>query len=128
MGNSYPGTTIGRTFAARGAEFQQSDRGRCSQRRDVVDFGQSVVLGANDDGGPDLDNAVSTLVVRAMPGSKKGSPKFWARRVHVITLPEIINHYKEESTFQAMYEAWLEGLVVIRKAPMRGSAAGRRRK
>ena len=128
MGKSFPGTKIGKTFAARGAQFQESERSR-SQRRDVVDFGQAVVNKLDYDfgyGGPDLSNAVSTLVVRALPGGSNHRPKYWARSVRVITLPEVYNHYKEEATFETIYDVWLEGAVVIRKTPKRGNRAGDR--
>ena len=133
MGKSYPGTRIGKTFAARGAEFQErSDerRGR-SQRRDVVDFGPAFVADDqvyNVDHGPDLDNAVSTLVVHALPGERC---KYYARSVRVITLPEVFNHYKEEATFPLIYDTWLEDAVVIRNTPKRGcksKTGGSRRK
>ena len=130
MGKSFPGTKIGKTFAARGAQFQESEMSR-SQRRDVVDFGQAVVNKLDYDfgyGGPDLSNAVSTLVVRALAGEAFAEirPKYWARSVRVITLPEVYNHYKEEATFETIYDVWLEGAVVIRKTPKRGNRAGDR--
>ena len=133
MGKSYPGTRIGKTFAARGAEFQQSERRIRSQRRDVVDFGPAFVANyqvasVDLDDGPDLNNAVSTLVVRALPGGgSEDRPKYWARSVRVITLPEVFNHYKDEATFPLIYDTWLEGAVVIRNTPKRGKIAGSKR-
>ena len=123
----YPSTMIQKTFAARGASFNRSEsRGR-SQRRDVVDFGQACVdyNEIQDDitEGPDLDNAVSTLVVRALPGTGHGGKaKYWVRSVRVITFPEVFNHYKDAATFQEIYDTWLEGAVVIRSMPRRGKA------
>ena len=127
MGIAYPGTMIQKSFAARGASFNRSElRGR-SQRRDVIDFGQAFVdySEIQDDitEGPDLDNAVSTLVVRALPGTGHGGKaKYWARSVRVITFPEVFNHYKGHATFQEIYNTWLEGIVVIRSVPRRGKA------
>ena len=123
----YPSTMIQKTFAARGASFTRSDRRGRSQRRDVIDFGQAKVDYAEiqDDitEGPDLDNAVSTLVVRALPGTGHGGKaKYWVRSVRVITFPEVFNHYKDAATFQEIYDTWLEGAVVIRSMPKRGKA------
>ena len=118
---------IQKSFAARGASFTRSDRRGRSQRRDVIDFGQAKVdySEIQDDitEGPDLDNAVSTLVVRALPGTGHGGKaKYWARSVRVITFPEVFNHYKDHATFQEIYDTWLEGAVVIRSMPKRGKA------
>ena len=138
MGYSNPGTRIRKTFAARGAEFLETEKRSCSQRRDVVDFLPAFV--ANDqiydadiqqsaddrvgglcNHGPDLNNAVSTLVVRALPGGGvEHRPKYYARSVRVITLAEVFNHYKDEAEFSSIYDVWLEGAVVIRNAPKRG--------
>ena len=125
MGYSIPGTRIRKTVAARGAEFLESKPRSCSQRRDVVDFMPAYVNMVNliykadiqpssaDDSrvrgfcnhGPDLNNAVSTLVVRALAGEAFAEirPKYWARSVRVITLPEVFNHYKEETLFPSIY-------------------------
>ena len=140
MTGTSPGTRIGKTFAARGAEFLETEKRSCSQRRDVVDFMPAYV--ANDhihkadiqpssaddsrvrgfcNHGPDFNNAVSTLVVRALPGGGvEHRPKYYARSVRVITLAEVFNHYKDEAEFSSIYDVWLEGAVVIRNAPKRG--------
>ena len=140
MGYSIPGTRIRKTFAARGAEFLDSEPRSCSQRRDVVDFMPAFVasdhiyeagsqpssaddsrVGGFCNHGPDLNNAVSTLVVRALPGGGvEHRPKYYARSVRVITLAEVFNHYKNEAEFSSIYDVWLEGAVVIRNAPKRG--------
>ena len=127
MGQSFPGTKVGKTFADRSEEFWDSPRRESSQWRDVVDFGQACVdyNEIQDDitEGPDLDNAVSTLVVRALPGTGHGGKaKYWVRSVRVITFPEVFNHYKDAATFQEIYDTWLEGAVVIRSMPKRGKA------
>ena len=117
---------IQKSFAARGASFTRSDRRGRSQRRDVMDFGHAKVdyNEIQDDitEGPDLDNAVSTLVVRALPGTGRGGKaKYWARSVQVITFPEVYNHYKDHATFSEIYDTWLEGAVVVRSMPKRGT-------
>ena len=123
MGLGYPGTSLASTSAARGAEFRRSPR------RDVVDFGRYSISSPQPEGGPDLDNAVSTLVARAFPSSRAGAPKYWLRRVHVITLAEVFDNYKNDWGFETIYDAWREGRVVIKKrAAMRGCAGGRRKK
>ena len=76
-----------------------------------------------------MDNAVSTLVARAFPSSRAGAPKHWLRRVHVITLAEVFDNYKNDAEFETIYDAWLDGRVVIKKrAAMRGIVGGKRRK
>ena len=147
MGYSIPGTRIRKTVAARGAEFLESKPRSCSQRRDVVDFMPAYVNMVNliykadiqpssaDDSrvrgfcnhGPDFNNAVSTLVVRALPGGGvEHRPKYYARSVRVITLAEVFNHYKDEAEFSSIYDVWLEGAVVIRNAPKRGQKRGKK--
>ena len=109
MGYSLPGTRIPKTFAARGAEFIETEPRSCSQRRDVVDFLPAFVAAdqiydadiqqSGDDRvgglcahGPDLNNAASTLVVRALPGGGvEHRPKYYGRSVRVITLAEVFN-------------------------------------
>ena len=145
MGYSNPGTRIRKTFAARGAEFLETEKRSCSQRRDVVDFLPAYVssdqvyaadiqqsaddnrVGGLCNHGPDLNNAVSTLVVRALPGGGvEHRPKYYARSVRVITLAEVFNHYKDEAEFSSIYDVWLEGAVVIRNAPKRGQKRGKK--
>ena len=77
-------------------------------------------------GGPDLGSAVSTLVVRALPHDKAGAPDYWLRRVHVITLAEVFTNFQHDEVLASIYDAWLEGAVVIRKRQMRGTSGGRR--
>ena len=95
--------------------------------RDVVDFGKYRISGKPHFGGPNLDDVVSTLVARALPDAFEDAPKYWLRRVRVITLAEALDNYKDDEDFKVIYEAWLEGQVVIRKRKMRGTAGGSRR-
>ena len=69
-----------------------------------------------------MNNAVSTLVVRALPSSTVGAPKYWLRKVRVITLAEVSCNYKDDERFRKIYDAWLESQVVIRKRKTRGVA------
>ena len=65
MGNKCDGTTIGVTHADRAEEFYKSRSGFRTQRRPVTEFGptqKSHDLDGNLQ--PDINNAVSTLVVR----------------------------------------------------------------
>ena len=77
MGKDYPGTHIPKTFADRLQKFH-CDFEICSQRRVVYEFGNYIFeneYAGDDEGGPDLDNAVSTLVVHARPSEIAGAPK-----------------------------------------------------
>lgn len=131
MGLDFPGTRVARSIAGRVAEFRTS-RGpeTRSQRRDVVDFGfgKLEVHASDDYGEPDFDYAVSTLVVRALPQCFLEAPKYWFRKVRVITLSEVFCNYQHDADFQQIYDAWLEGAVVIRKHRTRGVAGGKRRR
>ena len=123
MGRGYPGTRMPSTLAGRVAEFRYTSPGRCSQRRDVVEFGRYRRIDdpeSEGDGGPDLDNAVSTLVVRALPSKRAGAPAYWLRKVYVIGLAEVFYNYQHDAEFAEIYEMWLEGVVVIRKRGTRG--------
>ena len=125
MGLDFPGTRLAATFAARTAEFENSALGKCSKRRDVVEFGLGHdVFATKLDGKPDLNNAVSTVVVRALPGKREGAPDYWLRSVRVITLAEVFANYQHDMGFGIMYDTWLEGELVIRGRPVRG-ASGR---
>ena len=76
-----------------------------------------------------MENAVSTLVVRARPGSAAGAPAYWVRKVRVVGLPEVFYHFQHEASFEEIYSMWLEGRVVIRKRmKKRGRAAGKDRR
>ena len=51
---------------------------------------------------PDINSAVSTLVV----GEKKGSEVlYWLRQVRVITLPEVYAHFQHDIPFAGIYDA-----------------------
>ena len=126
MGLDYNGTRVESTSAARGAAFSKRDRGRCSNVRDVVDFGSYYAV-PQSGGGPDLNNAVSTLVVRALPSTSSDAPQYWLRKVKIITLAEVFYYFQHDETFQRIYEVWLEGRVVIRKRATRGSPGGKRK-
>ena len=132
MGKDYPGTVLPRTFEERLDAFRASEPLRmCSQRRNVYEFGKYFRLDdrlsevrSGSEGGPDFDNAVSTLVVRARPSKQAGAPKYWLRRVCVITLAEVLFHFKNNATqWEELYNMWLEGAVVIRKRGPRGRRA-----
>ena len=102
----------------------------------LEDFGTRYKLSCRAEGdedflAPDLDNAVSTLVVRLMKpaGRQHFVPtKYWLRRVRVITLAEVLDNYKHDESFYSIYDCWLEGQVVFRGGGMRGVAGGRKRK
>jgi hypothetical protein len=128
MGRDFPGTLLQTTAAARGAAFLKSEIGFCSGRRSVEDFGSSYTLSTRSCGRPDLDNAVSTLVVRGCSSSEVGASLYWLRRVRVITLAEVFSNYQHDETFDNIYAAWLEGAVVFRKRTMRGTAGGSRKR
>ena len=131
MGLDFPGTRVAKSIAGRVTEFRSSSGSETrSERRDVVDFGlYNLEIHASDDyGEPDFDNAVSTLVVRALPRSRAEAPKYWFRKVRVITLSEVFCNYQHDADFQQIYDAWLEGAVVIRKHRTRGVAGGKRRR
>ena len=66
---------------------------------------------------PDINSAVSTLVVRGKKGSKV---LYWLRQVRVTTLPEVYADFQHEFPFADIYEAWQEGACVIRRHPPRG--------
>jgi hypothetical protein len=129
MGQDQAGTYVRRTSAARGAEFSLMARPTFwGKLRDVVDFGPYLTASPQPEGGPNLDDAVSTLVVRAFPSSREGAPEYWLRKVWVITLAEVLNNFKDDEAFDAIYKAWCEGPVVIRARPTRGVAAGKARR
>ena len=134
MGQEYRGTCVGKDRAARGALFEASEPRRFSGQRDVVEFGpyrriDDAESAGIEDGGPDLDNAVSTLVVRAHESSRAGAPKYWVRKVRVISLPEVFYNYQHDVDFEDIYSMWHEGAVVTRKRQTRGrpSSSGSRR-
>jgi hypothetical protein len=122
MGRDFAGTRLQRTAAARGAAYVKREIDHCSRRRSVEDFGSSYTLSTLSCGRPDLNNAVSTLVVRGVASNQVGASLYWLRRVHVITLPEVYSNYQHDETFDTIYAAWLEGAVVFRKRAMRGTA------
>jgi len=128
MGRDFAGTRLQRTAAARGAAYVKREIDHCSRRRSVEDFGSSYTLSTLSCGRPDLNNAVSTLVVRGVASNQVGASLYWLRRVHVITLPEVYSNYQHDETFDVIYAAWLEGAVVFRKRAMRGTAGGRRKR
>ena len=129
MGQDQAGTHIRRTSLCRGGEFGLLARPTFwGKLRDVVDFGPYLTASPQPEGGPNLDDAVSTLVVRAFPSSREGAPEYWLRKVWVITLAEVLNNFKDDEAFDAIYQAWCEGPVVIRARPPRGVAAGRGRR
>jgi hypothetical protein len=128
MGSEFAGTRLQRTAAARGAAYVKREIDHCSRRRSVEDFGSSYTLSTLSCGRPDLNNAVSTLVVRGVASNQVGASLYWLRRVHVITLPEVYSNYQHDETFDTIYAAWLEGAVVFRKRAMRGTAGGRRKR
>ena len=93
MAKPYSGTAIGRTQEERTAEFYKSES--CSdqdivKRRIVMEFGPHVQPAARGQYAsveqPNLNDAVSTLIVRGSPGQRT---KLWLRKVNVITLPEV---------------------------------------
>ena len=127
MGLDYNGTLVESTSAARGAAFSKRHAGRCRCIRDVVDFGSYYAV-PQSGGGPDLNNAVSTLVVRALPSTSSDAPKYWLRKVKVISLAEAFFHFRHAETFENIYRAWLEGRVVIRKRATRGIPSGKRKR
>ena len=73
-----------------------------------------------------MDNAVSTLVVRALSPRIAGAPRYWLRKVKVVTLAEAFFHFRHAEFFKKIYEVWLEGRVVIHKRPKRGTSGGKR--
>ena len=128
MGLNFPGTSIGRTKAARGAEFVESKARDTSGMRDVFEFGEWDRVDDNlsmDTPGPDLNSAVSTLVVRTRVGDTPlpdTAPKYWVRKVRIIGLPELYHHYKDELSWHGIYNAYVEGRVVVRRRAVRGVA------
>lgn len=68
MGSDYNGSFVECSSAARGAAFRDRDSGKLSDLRDVVDFGDYYKVDQRR-GCPDLENAVSTIVVRSLPCS-----------------------------------------------------------
>ena len=131
---TYPPTTIGKTHDERTDEFYKSE---CSdansfrfRHRTLMEFGhyeQPAAHGHCQDAPPEqpnLDDAVSTLLVRGAGGQ---STKFWIRKVKVITLPELFHNYMGDVSWKQLYHAWLEGACVIRAIPKqwyRGAASG----
>ena len=127
MGKGYVGTRIPDDLAGRLREFEASAyiTKQCSKpRRPVLEFGRYVRVddcnSMGDDCGPDFENAVSTVVVRALPSDRAGAPKYWLRQVCVITLAEVLCNFKDDAPFAEIYDAWLEGAAVIRKRCPRG--------
>ena len=133
---TYPPTTIGKTRDDRASEFFGSeldydDPNSCRfYSRTVMEFGhheQPAAHGHCQDAPPEqpnLDDAVSTLLVRGAGGQ---STKFWIRKVKVITLPELFHNYMGDVSWKQLYHAWLEGACVIRAIPKqwyRGAASG----
>ena len=92
-GRDYPGSFVSKSRAARGALFLDGRHGKFSKRRDVVEFGPYRRIddqaSRTEDGGPDLDNAVSTFVVRSRPSARAGAPLYWVRKVRVIGFAEV---------------------------------------
>ena len=121
MGSAYHGACVERSSAARCAAFQERDSGEFSDLRDVVDFGDYYKVDQRR-GGPDLDNAVSTLVVRSLPCSDPTAPAYWFRKVKVPTLAEAYFWFRHADSFENIYAAWVEGRVVLRKRSARGSS------
>ena len=120
---NYAGTCIAQTTAARSAEFYASKEVGHEGTRKVFEFGSFIgPFDTDSEGEPELDDAVSTLVVRGTPGKRT---KYWVRRVQVITLAEVSGFYQNHVTFQTIDDAWLEGEVVIRGRAKRGVSSGR---
>ena len=71
---------------------------------------------------PDLDNAISTIMVHGVEGS---TVKYWLRQVKVITLAEVFDNWQGDADRSALYCAWCEGECVVRPEFRRGSSAGR---
>ena len=128
MARTYRGIEIGRTQEERTAEFHKSEScpdQHIVKRRTVMDFGHHVQPAARGQDAsveqPNLNDAVSTLIVRGPPGQ---STKFWLRKVNVITLDEVCENFQNDMTWSQLYETWLEGACVIRAHPRRGTTAG----
>jgi len=128
MARTYRGTAIGRTQEERTAEFHKSEScpdQHIVKRRTVMDFGHHVQPAARGQDAsveqPNLNDAVSTLIVRGTPGQRT---KFWLRKVNVITLPEVFKNFQNYMTWFQLYKTWLEGACVIRAHPRRGTTAG----
>ena len=118
LGLNYPGTKIGKTKAARSAEFRNRGQVVFEKGRAVMEYGlYRHFQNADTDGEPELDDAVSTLVVRGTPGKKV---KYWLRNVHVVSLVEVLKHFGDDVSFDKLYTAWGEGQVVLRPRPNRG--------
>ena len=143
MGKSCKCTKIEATSAARGAAFEERKHKLRHEEMlsggswaPVEDFGTRYKLSCRAEGdedfeAPDLNNAVSTLVVRSMKpaGRQHFVPtKYWLRRVRVITLAEVLDNCKHDESFYFIYDCWLEGQAVFRGGGMRGVAGGRKRK
>ena len=118
MGREYDGTTIGVTQADRAREFYTSQSGFKTRRRFVMEFGPTQKSDDLDDNlQPDINSAVSTLVVRGKKGSEV---LYWLRKVWVTTLLEVYANFQHDLPFADIYEAWQEGACVIRSHPPRG--------
>ena len=110
----YAGTWVFKTTVARSAEFYATKEVDLDYEgtRKVFEFGSFIgPFYIDSEGEPELDDAVSTLVVRGTPGNRA---KYWVRRVNVITFAEVFCIYQKDVRFQTIHDAWLEGEVVIR--------------
>ena len=129
---TYEGTTIGRTQQQRTQEFYASRYAWSEEthirygQRTLMEFGQvKRPVARGQDGQPDLDDAMSTLIVRGAGPPGQSTPRYWLRKVHVITLSELLMVYKDDATWKFLYETWLEGSCVFRSKDKHRGAPGK---
>jgi hypothetical protein len=87
---------------------------------------QSVFSSQNEswDCTPNFDEPISTFVVC----DAVLDCHVCLREVSGITLAEVLNHYcNEEVRFKDLYEAWLEGAILVRKRSTRGTTTNKRK-
>ena len=115
MGIEYDGTTIGVTHADRAREFYKSQSGFRTQRRLVTEFGPTQKSDDLDDNlQPDINSAVSTLVVRGKKGSEV---LYWLCQVRVISLPEEYASFQHDLFFCSYLRRLAGGCVRHQESP-----------
>ena len=75
---------------------------------------------------PDFNNVVSTIAAR----DALEPEKFCIREVLGVTLAEVFYHYRDEISYERLYNIWTEGKLLVRARGIRGtdgSAKGLRR-
>ena len=120
MGYGYAGCRICKTQEDRTVEFYNSRDGPLG-RRTVMEYGVRAPCQDSLDQ-PDLNNAVSTIMVRGTPG---GKVLYWLREVRVLTLAEVFENAQNDASWWSLYNEWVEGECVFGSHPKRGTTTGR---